>query len=335
GPGKGTQATRRKEAGEGGRGVETPEKRESVTRALVPWSRSLPRLSSDARIKGARVEYLPPLTSAPQGTCRRREARTGTRSAGQTRGGAGGTRALPGNDAARGLAVSGPVTFSETRTSCVPGSGVRSRPRPCRGGSGDAQSPLASPPTPSSAARLGPWPPTPTARAPGPPPAQPRARRCRTRASCGTSSRGTWTPFNPVTVRSIISMFDRENKAGVNFSEFTGVWKYITDWQNVFRTYDRDNSGMIDKNELKQALSGFGTGAGCEEMRQIGARTCCLFLTKSGILSSTQLAGRGLLDFSHRCTKHADHSGRLPAVRPVSRHPHPEIRQTRPGPDCL
>ncbi|XP_023050342.1 programmed cell death protein 6 isoform X1 [Piliocolobus tephrosceles] len=52
-------------------------------------------------------------------------------------------------------------------------------------------------------------------------------------------------------------MFDRENKAGVNFGEFTGVWKYITDWQNVFRTYDRDNSGMIDKNELKQALSGF------------------------------------------------------------------------------
>ncbi|RLW13061.1 hypothetical protein DV515_00000069 [Chloebia gouldiae] len=71
-------------------------------------------------------------------------------------------------------------------------------------------------------------------------------------------SNGTWTPFNPATVRSILGMFDRENKGGVNFSEFTGVWKYITDWQNVFRTYDRDNSGMIDKNELKQALTGFG-----------------------------------------------------------------------------
>ena len=35
-------------------------------------------------------------------------------------------------------------------------------------------------------------------------------------------------------------------------------WKYITDWQNIFRTYDRDNSGFIDKNELKQALTGFG-----------------------------------------------------------------------------
>uniref|UniRef100_A0AAY4BCQ9 EF-hand domain-containing protein n=1 Tax=Denticeps clupeoides TaxID=299321 RepID=A0AAY4BCQ9_9TELE len=54
------------------------------------------------------------------------------------------------------------------------------------------------------------------------------------------------------------AMFDRDNKGGVNFNEFAGVWKYITDWQNIFRTYDRDNSGFIDKNELKQALTGFG-----------------------------------------------------------------------------
>ncbi|XP_053323472.1 programmed cell death protein 6 isoform X2 [Spea bombifrons] len=70
-------------------------------------------------------------------------------------------------------------------------------------------------------------------------------------------SNGTWTPFNPATVSAIISMFDREQKGGVNFQEFSGVWKYITDWQNIFRTYDRDNSGMIDKNELKQALTGY------------------------------------------------------------------------------
>ena len=64
-------------------------------------------------------------------------------------------------------------------------------------------------------------------------------------------SNGTWTPFNPVTARSIIFMFDRENKAGVNFSEFTGVWKHITDWQNVFRTYDKDNSGMTRTSSSK------------------------------------------------------------------------------------
>ncbi|XP_053570373.1 programmed cell death protein 6 isoform X2 [Bombina bombina] len=70
-------------------------------------------------------------------------------------------------------------------------------------------------------------------------------------------SNGTWTPFNPATVSAIISMFDREHKGGVNFSEFSGVWKYITDWQTIFRTFDTDNSGTIDKNELKQALTGY------------------------------------------------------------------------------
>uniref|UniRef100_A0A3P9JSK4 Programmed cell death protein 6 n=1 Tax=Oryzias latipes TaxID=8090 RepID=A0A3P9JSK4_ORYLA len=65
------------------------------------------------------------------------------------------------------------------------------------------------------------------------------------------------TPLS-VTNITLMSMFDRENKGGVNFNEFAGVWKYITDWQNIFRTYDRDNSGFIDKNELKQALTGFG-----------------------------------------------------------------------------
>uniref|UniRef100_UPI00398E34FE programmed cell death protein 6 n=1 Tax=Pristiophorus japonicus TaxID=55135 RepID=UPI00398E34FE len=71
-------------------------------------------------------------------------------------------------------------------------------------------------------------------------------------------SNGTWTPFNPKTVRCIIGMFDRNNRGGVDFNEFMGLWKYINDWQNIFRTYDRDNSSFIDKNELKQALTGFG-----------------------------------------------------------------------------
>lgn len=62
----------------------------------------------------------------------------------------------------------------------------------------------------------------------------------------------------PTSSPSFSAMFDRENKSGVNFNEFAGVWKYITDWQNIFRTYDRDNSGFIDKNELRQALTGFG-----------------------------------------------------------------------------
>lgn len=78
-------------------------------------------------------------------------------------------------------------------------------------------------------------------------------------------------------------MFDRENKGGVNFNEFAGVWKYITDWQNIFRTYDRDNSGFIDKNELKQALTGFG-----EQQQQSMLVYLCLMNVVEGSIAVTR-----------------------------------------------
>lgn len=53
-------------------------------------------------------------------------------------------------------------------------------------------------------------------------------------------------------------MFDRENRGTVSFQDFGALWKYVTDWQNCFRSFDRDNSGNIDRNELKTALSSFG-----------------------------------------------------------------------------
>ncbi|XP_020283643.1 programmed cell death protein 6 isoform X1 [Pseudomyrmex gracilis] len=81
-------------------------------------------------------------------------------------------------------------------------------------------------------------------------------------------SNGTWTPFNPETVRLMIGMFDKTDpttgmfdkhqKGTVSFEEFGALWKYVTDWENCFRSFDRDNSGNIDRNELKTALNNFG-----------------------------------------------------------------------------
>ncbi|CAG9828016.1 unnamed protein product [Diabrotica balteata] len=71
-------------------------------------------------------------------------------------------------------------------------------------------------------------------------------------------SNGTWSPFNPETVRLMIGMFDRNNRGQVSFEDFGALWKYVTDWQNCFRSFDRDNSGNIDKEELKTALVSFG-----------------------------------------------------------------------------
>lgn len=56
-------------------------------------------------------------------------------------------------------------------------------------------------------------------------------------------SNGSWTPFNPHTVRLMISMFDKKNTGTITFEEFGALWKYVTDWQTCFRSFDRDNSG--------------------------------------------------------------------------------------------
>ncbi|XP_045479545.1 programmed cell death protein 6 isoform X1 [Harmonia axyridis] len=71
-------------------------------------------------------------------------------------------------------------------------------------------------------------------------------------------SNGTWSPFNPETVRLMIGMFDKTNRGQVSFEDFGALWKYVTDWQNCFRSFDRDNSGNIDRSELKTALTSFG-----------------------------------------------------------------------------
>ena len=46
-------------------------------------------------------------------------------------------------------------------------------------------------------------------------------------------------------------MFDRDNSGAIEFNEFYALWQYVTDWQRTFRSYDQDNSGTIDRQELK------------------------------------------------------------------------------------
>lgn len=66
------------------------------------------------------------------------------------------------------------------------------------------------------------------------------------------------TNFRDCSIYIHIGMFDRENRGSVSFQDFGALWKYVTDWQNCFRSFDTDNSGNIDRNELRTALSSFG-----------------------------------------------------------------------------
>ncbi|KAH8827799.1 EF-hand [Flagelloscypha sp. PMI_526] len=53
-------------------------------------------------------------------------------------------------------------------------------------------------------------------------------------------------------------IFDTDRSGTIGFNEFSGLWKYIKDWQNVFRHFDADRSGSIDGRELDQAMRQFG-----------------------------------------------------------------------------
>jgi Ca2+-binding EF-hand superfamily protein len=69
---------------------------------------------------------------------------------------------------------------------------------------------------------------------------------------------GNWTRFDLDTVKMLMSIFDTDRSGTINFTEFAGLWKYISDWQNVFRHFDRDRSGSIEGRELSEALRSFG-----------------------------------------------------------------------------
>jgi Ca2+-binding EF-hand superfamily protein len=53
-------------------------------------------------------------------------------------------------------------------------------------------------------------------------------------------------------------MFDNDNTSTINFNEFKSLWQFITQWEKIFRGFDEDKSGSIDKNEFIKALTSFG-----------------------------------------------------------------------------
>jgi len=69
---------------------------------------------------------------------------------------------------------------------------------------------------------------------------------------------GNWSRFDLDTVKMLMNIFDTDRNGTIGFQEFAGLWKYISEWQGVFRHFDRDRSGTIDRNELSEAFRNFG-----------------------------------------------------------------------------
>ncbi|KAG1879295.1 hypothetical protein C8R48DRAFT_647521 [Suillus tomentosus] len=64
--------------------------------------------------------------------------------------------------------------------------------------------------------------------------------------------------FDLDTVKMLMNIFDTDRSGTIGFNEFAGLWKYIAEWQRVFKHFDRDHSGSIDGRELAEALRNFG-----------------------------------------------------------------------------
>ncbi|KAE9406768.1 EF-hand [Gymnopus androsaceus JB14] len=80
---------------------------------------------------------------------------------------------------------------------------------------------------------------------------------------------GNWTKFDLDTVKMLMSIFDVDRSGTINYNEFAGLWKYIQDWQGVFRHFDRDQSGTIEGHELAEALRSFGYNLSPQLLRLI------------------------------------------------------------------
>lgn len=48
------------------------------------------------------------------------------------------------------------------------------------------------------------------------------------------------------------AMFDTSNAGSVDIHQFNKMYEYINQWLNIFKTYDRNASGLIDDQELNQ-----------------------------------------------------------------------------------
>jgi hypothetical protein len=53
-------------------------------------------------------------------------------------------------------------------------------------------------------------------------------------------------------------MFDNDTTSTIDLKEFQSLWHFITEWEKVFRNFDEDKSGSIDRSEFKNALTSFG-----------------------------------------------------------------------------
>uniref|UniRef100_H2YVE6 Uncharacterized protein n=1 Tax=Ciona savignyi TaxID=51511 RepID=H2YVE6_CIOSA len=69
---------------------------------------------------------------------------------------------------------------------------------------------------------------------------------------------GKFDGFGLEACRSMVALMDVTNSGKLDYEEFKALWVRVRKWINIFKKYDKDNSGNFDTYELREALSNAG-----------------------------------------------------------------------------
>lgn len=51
-----------------------------------------------------------------------------------------------------------------------------------------------------------------------------------------------------------LAMFDNQSAGAVDIHQFSKMFEYVNQWLTIFKTYDRNGSGLVDDQELNQGM---------------------------------------------------------------------------------
>lgn len=64
--------------------------------------------------------------------------------------------------------------------------------------------------------------------------------------------------FSVESCKSMVALSDTDRNGKLGFEEFVDLWRDLVRWRNVFKTFDKDNSGSFSTHELRAAMKSVG-----------------------------------------------------------------------------
>ncbi|CAG7722886.1 unnamed protein product [Allacma fusca] len=91
----------------------------------------------------------------------------------------------------------------------------------------------------------------------------PKSKSCMYNLVCGhpktpPKEEFAFEGFSKDVCRSMVALMDVDRTGKLGLDEFVQLWKSVRTWKNVFKMFDRDNSGQLSSFELRQALTSAG-----------------------------------------------------------------------------